>query len=428
LYPGKLATAISMCLRFYLNAGRQGTARQWSTSRSLESLQVYLTLVRLPGARRALIPALVARSTFATAGLTILLLVHSRTGSFSRAGLAVALYAIGATLSTPIMGRATDRYGPLLILMPLALAYPVVLLSMLFVRNGLVMLSLAVMAGATQPPAGAAMRALWPHLTTDQFLVAKAYNFEAVLVETAFVLGPLLVGLFVTIFGPHFVVVLPATTMGLGTLAFVSAPVVRGLRGSRAGKHVRRPISSSGVRSLLIIQMLTAVAFGSLQLAVTAFCVARGHAGLSGLMLACWAAGSLFGGLLYGSRRWHTEESRRFLRLMICLPVTLIPLYFATNIAELALFLAVTGATVAPTYTEQFALVARHSPPGTATEAFAWVSATITAGTAIGSAIAGSLEARSGVRAVFLLTMVAAFTALFVAFQSRRDLAAKKTE
>ncbi len=390
----------------------------------MENLRVYLTLVRLPGARRAIIPALVARSTFATAGLTILLLVHSRTGSFSRAGLVVALYAIGATLSTPVMGRATDRFGPLLVLTPLAIAYSVVLLCMLAFRNDLVMLTLAVLAGATQPPAGAAMRALWPHLTTDQFLIAKAYNFEAVLVETAFALGPLLVGLFVTIFGPEFVVILPAATMGLGTLAFASAPVVRGLSGSGAGRRVGRPISSSGVRSLLVMQTLTAVAFGSLQLAVTAFCVARGHAGLSGLMLGCWATGSLFGGLLYGSRRWQIEEPRRLLRLMVCLPVTLIPLYFATNIVELALFLLVTGATVAPTYTEQFALVARHSPPGTATEAFAWVSATITAGTAVGSAIAGSLEARSGVRAVFLLTVVAAFAALLVAFQSRHNLAA----
>lgn len=80
------------------------------------------------------------------------------------------------------------------VLLPLAVAYPAALaglaLSATAGAPALVVVAFAALSGATVPPIGACMRALWPSLLGSQGLRDTAYALEAWLQELFFICGP----------------------------------------------------------------------------------------------------------------------------------------------------------------------------------------------------------------------------------------------
>lgn len=404
------------------------------------SLRRYAALLRLPGALRALVPALLARSTYAMAGLALVLLVHARTGSFARAGAVAATFSLAAAAASPLLGRAVDRaHGPA-VLVAAGLLFPALLLTQLVVpARGVLSLLAAGAAGLAEPPTGPAMRALWPDLSPDPVLVAVAYNFESVLVETVFVVGPLLVGLLTAVAGPAAALAAAAAAMSLGTLGFATAPAVRrrhhlpraagsaalpaALPAARAAVRAGSPLRARGVRAVLVVVALVAGSFGVLEVAIPGFATAHGSPARSGLLLALWAAGSFTGGLWYGGRHWSAPPVRRYLRLVPLIGLTLLPLAAARTVAELAVLLFLTGVTVAPTGTEEFALVAAHAPAGTGTETFTFVSMLMGLGSSAGNALGGWLLTGEGTSAAFLAAAGLALAGGAAAVASRGWLA-----
>lgn len=389
----------------------------------MRALRTYAALLRLPGARRAVLPALVARSTYAMAGLSLLLFVHARTGSFGSAGLVVGAYSLASAASAPILGRAVDRMGATRVLGVVAVAYPVALLSLLAVpEGGWLPLLCAAAGGASQPPTGPAMRALWPALTPDPALLATAYNFESVLVETVFVAGPLLVGVLVATAGTTAALVVTAGVMCLGTLGFVSAPVVRRRPRRDPGLRVATPLSSPAVRSVMLVILLVAAAFGALEVAVAGFATQHGASSRSGVLLAIWAVGSFSGGLWYGGRTRPVDPGRRYLLLVSLIGVSFLPLALARTGLELAGLLFVAGLAVAPTGTEEFGLIGRHAPPGSATEAFTWATMLMAVGGSAGNAGGGFVQNRYGSTWTFLLGAALALLGAAAALAQRRRI------
>ena len=80
-----------------------------------------LSVLTLPGALRAFIPALIGRLAFAMVGLALLLAVHDSTGSFTMAGLVTAVCGIANVIASPGRARAVDRWGQRRVLPLLAL-------------------------------------------------------------------------------------------------------------------------------------------------------------------------------------------------------------------------------------------------------------------------------------------------------------------
>lgn len=390
----------------------------------MRALGRYRALLRLPGATRAVAPALLARSSYAMGGLALLLLVHARTGSYARAGLLVGLYSLAAAVTSPVVGRAVDRFGALPVLGSVALAYPAVLLALLATpARGWLPLGVAILAGAVRPPTGPAMRALWPALTGDPALITVAYNFEAVLVETVFVLGPLVVGLLVATAGPAAAVVATAGAMSVGTLGYVTAPAVRHRPRSPHPRVRGGPLSAPGVRAVLGVVALVAASFGVLEVAVAGFATAHGSSARAGALLALWALGSFTGGLWYGGRHWGGTPDRRYRWLLPVLAVSQLPLALAPSVPVLGVLLFATGLAVAPTGTEEFTLVARHAPAGSVTESFTWVNMVLGVGAAAGNAAGGSLVAHHGTTPAFLLAGGVACCAAGAAGLARRRMA-----
>jgi MFS family permease len=122
--------------------------------------------------------------------LAVVLLV-SRHGAYSRAGLVIAVYVTGTGIAGPIRGRLVDRAGRATVLPPFAAAEAVLLcvLAELSPQDTAALLACALGAGLCTPPFTSSARAWWPVvLPAPQVLVV--YTLEATLQELAFIVAP----------------------------------------------------------------------------------------------------------------------------------------------------------------------------------------------------------------------------------------------
>jgi MFS family permease len=91
--------------------------------------------------------------------------------------------------------------------------------------------------------------------------------------------------------------------------------------------------------------------------------------------------------------------------LFVCV-VSSVPL-LATGVRSLGLLLVVYGMTIAPFFVVNSQLLAEHAPPGTTTEAYAWLSTGIFGGAALGNGLAGVLVSQTGhPKAAFAITAI----------------------
>jgi predicted MFS family arabinose efflux permease len=114
--------------------------------------------------------------------------------------------------------------------------------------------------------------------------------------------------------------------------------------------------------------------------------------------------------VLNGARPSRHDPARRLPWLLLGIALATLPLAVVPGIGGLAAAILLTGAGVAPAIACAFVLIDRLAPAGMATEAFAWSSSMLAAGSALGEAIAGSVVTHAGPGAGFVLA--AAVTAL----------------
>ncbi|WP_263166961.1 MFS transporter [Streptomyces sp. SCSIO ZS0520] len=200
----------------------------------------YRQVLRVPHAARAMAAALLGRLSYGTVPLSLLLAVRDASGSYAVAGTAMALFGLAGVALSPARAAVIDRRGPARPLTALALCYALLLglLTAAAVSGGVpdaALVALAAAAGASTPPLGPVMRALWSRLAPDPELLQRAYSLDSVAEELLYVLGPLLVGLLVAFASPAAGVALSAVLVLAGTLALTSSRAVRTSDGSAVG-------------------------------------------------------------------------------------------------------------------------------------------------------------------------------------------------
>ena len=389
------------------------------------ALARYRRLVRPAGAWSALVLGTLARLPIGMTGLALLLLVQRETGSIARGSLVSAVYSAALALAAPLRGSDVDRRGARFVLLVYGAVHPVALLAVLgAVLGGLglpYVLTAGVLAGVTFPPVGPLVRALWGVLYDEEADLATAYALDAVLVEVAFVGGPLLVGLAVAIGHPALAVAGSAILVAIGALLLGRTRVARRLvpRERHERAPLRAPLVSSPVRRLLAAIVLLGVAFGAIEVAVTAFALERGSRALAGPLLAVWALGSALGGVTYGARAWGIPVTRQYPYLVAALAGALALPLLAYDTWSLAALLLLGGGAIAPFLACNSALLARAAPPAATTATFAWSGSGIVGGIAAGIAAAGWLVEQSGSGAGFGLAAAGGLAALVVALTRR---------
>ena len=153
-------------------------------------LRIYLDVLRVPSVTRLLLSAVVGRMPTGMAGLAIVLLVREAGGSYAAAGMVAGAYSAALAVTSPLLGRLVDRVGQTRVLAGCAAASALSFGALATAGRGaspLVLAGLAALAGASIPPVGACMRALWSVVLADDDQLQAAFAVESTVQELIFV-------------------------------------------------------------------------------------------------------------------------------------------------------------------------------------------------------------------------------------------------
>ena len=189
------------------------------------SLARYTELLSRPELKQTIVASVVGRLPIGILGLAILLATQASTGSFGIAGAVAACYLAGLAAMAPVLGRIIDRAGPARILSVCSGIFPATLVTLVVALRleapGWTAFVLAAVAGASFPPITVSLRTFLRQRLTSEAQLATAYSLESVLIETIFIIGPMLVALFVAYLSAAAAVIFAAACGLAGTLFFL---------------------------------------------------------------------------------------------------------------------------------------------------------------------------------------------------------------
>ncbi|WP_026337759.1 MFS transporter [Teredinibacter turnerae] len=356
----------------------------------------YLAVLRMPGALRNFIPALIGRGAFSMITLVILFSVQYATGSFAVAGIASGTGGLASVFTTPLRARLVDRYGQKRVLSLLGLLFGAFLCVMALLTRipdcpHWAFLGCAIAVGIFVPPLGAAMRMRWSTIASSPAMKERAYSLDAVAEELLFTVGPLLAVTAIHLTSTTLALVIIAGLCVVGTLGLAmgehghqfNTPIITAV--ARGQQPLRQP----GFLPLLVALLGTGVVLGVIEISAAAHADQQHATALAGLLLALFGVGSVTGGLAYGRAYWRWPLTHRLLVLVCGMAVVcgLLAAYeqvvfFAVGITLAGLFLApslITGYLLADTLTE----------PCVRTEASSWVSTAVNLGASLATGLAG---------------------------------------
>lgn len=352
-------------------------------------------VLRRPHVAATLLSSVVARLPYGAMTLLTVLRMTDAGYSYGEAGIVAAAYAVAVAIGAPILSRLIDARGQTRLLTVTALTGASATAALALLPGSspyMLFLVLSALNGASQPPLGGVMRALWDEMLGDEDERHVGYSLDAVAVEAVFTGGPLvLVGGVAAALGPSAgLLVAAALTLG-GTLVLASRPPSRRWRPSaeRGGAGGFGALRSPGVRTLMLVTLGAGGSFGMIELGTTAYARAEGSLGLVGVLLAVWSIGSMLGGVAIARVRAPRRPALRLTAFLLLMAVGNALLGLAGSTLALAVVLFFAGASIAPTMATANGAMGLAAPDGTITEAFAWTIGAVMIGLTIGSPVAG---------------------------------------
>lgn len=370
----------------------------------------------------------------------VLTMVTGVSASYAIGGFAAGCVGVGAAVGAPVIGFLADRLGQKRVLLVLAgvnalLLAAVVLLSYsVLPRSGaglgdggtLAVMAAALLVGATSPQVGPLSRVRWMALSRK--LPAKeqgpavdtALSLEGTADEVTFVLGPALVGLLASLVAPWLPLVIAAamtavlvTLFALHHTVEAVGPRVAASTVGNAG-YVAKEKPNWFLVAVPVAGMLAmGTFFGSSQTALTAFTGVHGSVDQAGLMYAIMGLSSAFTALSVAY--WPEKFSYTWRWVVIAGLMAAVSVMFLVpaSLGQMAWVLLLMGLPVGPVMVSIFSVGSVVAPQQWMGTVMTALSSGIVAGTALGSAVAGSLAESSGYSTAFLVPIAAAST-LFV--------------
>ncbi len=397
----------------------------------------YAAALRLSGAAKFSGAGFIARIPLAMVGLGILLFISNTTGSYAFAGFVQAAFTLTAALAAVVSSRMSDRYGQRIVLIFLPSVFAVTLFVFVYAVSNefprFLQTILAVVAGASFPSFGSFVRARWAFLTNkNERLLHSAFAWESILDELIFTIGPL--AAVALAFGVNFAspilvgaVIALIGALLLASLGASSPPPFTPTEHKSEGSAIRFP----GMAATIVVALGIGALFGTFEVAAVAFMQEAGTPELIGLTLALWAASSMVGGLIYGSRHPSAPLSRQLAYTTLVLAIVVLPLAFITSPLLLILAATLSGFFISPTLICTFSLTQRLVPSKLLTEGLTWTNSGLAAGFALGASISGILVDHVGTAYAFGLGSLGAALALAasllaqtrwsIAIDARRD-------
>jgi hypothetical protein len=384
----------------------------------------YAELFRTPGTAQAEFFAVIGRFGYIACGLGVLFLGTARLG-IGIGGLGAGGLTLGVAVGSPVAGRLSSRYGVSPLYAVLAGASTVgTTLALLGAENGagVVFLVGSCLTGATIPPFGAAMRALWPASGLPAESRGAANSLESVVTELLFVFAPPVTGVLAAV-EPGLGLIAADGCVLLGGIGFSSAGLVRrglGPHRDAASPAATRHRMSLPVAWLVCVGGATAAVAGAMDVAVVSVLNAAGEAKVAGFVLLVPALASVVTGTLYGLLPAERGPGRRFgLLLLVWLPLFAL-VALASNPWLLAGALCLAGIPMAAIGVEEFTLLSRAAGDANLHEVFTWAGAVANVGVAAGNSLCGFMAQHLGSAASAWLPAAAVALACAVYFTGSR--------
>lgn len=375
-------------------------------------ITTYRRVLSLPGALTFSLSGLVARLPMSMVSLGIVLLVSTRSGSYSLAGAVSAAFVLASAAFAIVQGRLVDRLGQSRLLPAAVLVFSGAL-AMLMVAVELdwstpVAMVFAAVAGAAQPQIGSCVRARWSYSVPQRSMLPTAFAFEAVVDESVFMVGPTVVTLLATAVHPLAGLVTAVVAGLVGTFVLVAQ------RSSEPPPHPRVPDRSTRPKlpwgtlgPVTVAATALGALFGSTEVVTVAFSEELGAKSASGPLLAVWALGSLVSGVVTGAVSWRAPSATRFRIGITALALSLAPLPFVRGFPLMIVVLFVAGFAISPTLIAMTAWVEETVPTSRLTEGMAVLHTGIGAGVAPGAVAAGAVIDRAGASPGYWVPVIA---------------------
>ncbi|HYI32561.1 MAG TPA: MFS transporter [Glaciibacter sp.] len=382
----------------------------------------YFDVLALPHVPLTFGAALIGRAAYALVLLPLLYAVTDATGSIALAGTAVAVYGATASVLAPVRAHLIDRFGARRVLAVLTVAFGGTLAGIasasLREGSGVLLITLAAVAGSVAPPLGPTMRVAWGSLTPSEPLLRKGLSLDAVVEELLYLAGPVLAGLSLAFIEPGIALLVPALLVLVGGLVFVATPTVGAMTPRRAAeggaKRSRPLLSEARFVGLLLPALVAGGISGTVTLAVPVMLADHGGSTMAGIALGLFAGGSAVGGFLYGSLNMPGSAARQLVGLGAALVAASSLLAVASSAIAVAVVLALAGLFFSPVMI--VAYVAAHAAGGESRRnaATTWVNTSHNVGASAGSALAGILIQATGTPTAIAATAAAAILLLLV--------------
>ncbi|MFE5776732.1 MFS transporter [Brachybacterium sp. NPDC056505] len=373
--------------------------------------------------------AFVARFPFAMMVVGTLTLVVSARGSIALGGLNSAVVGLGSALVGPLLGAAADRIGQRPVILLAGIVNSLALLAMAAVAFSSLpdpaVLAVGFVIGASSPQIGPLSRSRLVHLILTRLPSgrrAKSLNatmgYESAADETAFVFGPVVVGLLATTMSAA----APMIGAAVLTLVFVTAfalhPTARA-----AAPATGSPVVQAPARELRSARVLVVVAgalgvglfFGTVLTSLTAFLAETGHGDSAGLVYGIMGVGSTILALsisLFPERfalRW------RWLVFSALMLAAMVAFGLAGGLAGTAGAMAIAGIGIGPTVVTLYSLAADRSPRGRSATVMTMLGSATIVGQSGASALTGAFAENVGAQAAMWLPTGAAAVVVLAA-------------
>lgn len=385
----------------------------------------YRAFLRLPDVAWLLATALITRLPIASLTLAMLMHVRTLTGSFAHAGLTVGVDLAASAMIAPALGRIIDRRGPRAVLLTTGLVCPLALICIL-VADKLALplaalIAAAAIAGAFAPPITVLTRTVWRYRFDDADQRRTAFALDAVLIELAFTLGPMLVAVLLAIASPRIAFAAALLLVTLAVPVFAWSPALKYWRHQPGvERRLLGPLADPRLLAVYAVTFLLLFSLGLLEIGYAGFATSAAMPAFAGVLIAVNSIGSGTGGLLYGGKDLAMPAERQLPRLLLLVVLPLAAHAVTTSPWLLALLALAAGLGIAPALTVVMLLISANAPSRYATEAFTWSTTFLVGGLGAGHALGGRIVEAYGAPAVFVGAAAAALLAAISAVGVRQ--------
>ncbi len=371
--------------------------------------------MRKPQALSTIGFGMIGRIPLAMNTVAIVFLVSDVRGSFTLAGLTSAFYTLSGAAISPRVGKLADQCGTKAVFLPVTAINILATVGILyFIHHSTVgLLFFAALAGATFPNFGTITRTRWSRSLKDPKELDSALSLESVFDETAFVVGPALAGLLLSLYGSNSPLLASIVFLTIAGLGISLTSNDHGGFTKVHEDHARGILAIPYIKSLLLSLVSLGLLFGSNFVVIIAVATEGGREAEGGLWVGLYPIGSAVSGLIYGLIHWKISSSIRYTASLVIMTFCTSGILFFQDLETIVFWIIVSGIAIGPALISANAFMKELVPLSRLNESFAFLGAALSIGITMGSTISGVIvDEFDGWKGFYFMTGATALAAL----------------